>query len=145
MSKDESQDPGSAPALIAAASGTEMAPGLGAPAPAPEPAAPPEQAAPGPAVAPAQEMSFSESTTHWLERGERGDAAQDLDGGTGRDRFEPTFTTRRRDLAILGAAGALAIALVLYLQGRAPPPPPPPPSRTASAATLIGQAEKALA
>jgi len=129
MSNDK--EPGSATPMLAAAA--EGATATASPEPAPH------------AVEPKHEMSFSESTTHWLARGEGGGAALEIDDGPGSGRYEqPTPWTRRRDLGILAGAILVAIFFLFLIHGRAPAPPPAPPSRSQAAAALVERAVHAL-
>jgi Flp pilus assembly protein TadD len=92
--------------------------------------------------APDEQMAFSESTSHWLAEGDTlSDAA---------DRLRPP-SDRRRDVAVIGGAILLGLALIVILRGHAgstQPAAAPAPAHgdVATAATVLThRAESALA
>jgi tetratricopeptide (TPR) repeat protein len=100
--------------------------------------------APQAGAAPALEMSFSESTDHWLAEGDTLSDAAD-----GAAALHPA-STRRRDMAVIGGAIVLGLALIWILRGHAgtnnPAVPAAVPGDVATAATVLThRAESALA
>src|SRR5205809_410759 len=97
------------------------------------------------AAAPGREMSFSDSTSHWLSEGDTlGDAAD------GAQSLRPA-SSRGRELGVIGGAIVLGLALIWILRGHAGSShPAAPPAATsgdvATAATVLThRAESALA
>jgi cytochrome c-type biogenesis protein CcmH/NrfG len=109
---------------------------------APDPELPPHS--PAPSAEPKQEMTLSESTLHWMVDSDK--EAHEPDPSTApRYEFAAQVASRRRTLALVGAAGALALIIALVLHLVAGRRPPPVDESFDSAAQITRRAENALA
>jgi hypothetical protein len=116
-----------------AANGSKPAPDVELPAQAPAPAAEPKQ-----------EMTLSESTLVWMVDSDK--EAREPDPSTApRYEFAAQQASRRRTLALVGAAGVLALIIALVMHIVASHRPPAVDESLDSAAQITRKAENALA
>ncbi len=139
MSRTESDGTPSSPEPISASS----EPTRERPGPARAEAAPHN---PPPAAEPKQEMTLSESTLHWMVDSDKAMEARDPNPSrVSRYDSQVPKAARRRVLALVGIAGAVALLIALILHVQAIRQPPPIDESIASATQITKRAELALA
>jgi hypothetical protein len=138
MSRTESDGTPSSPEPISASS--EPVPGRSGPA-----RAEPAPHAHAPSAEPKQEMTLSESTLHWMVDSDKAMEAKEPDPSrVSRYDSQVPRAARRRVLALVGIAGAVALIIALILHIQAIHRPPPVDESAASAAQIAKHAELAL-